>query len=955
MQDHDRPDINALRPWLVVDGPDQQGEWSGFCPLHEDQNASASYNFDKQVWRCFAGCPDGALGELLWRIEEEGGTTGTVTAKGDRGGFTADVVDIRTKRKREVPLPSLGSVAGWHSALMSNPDALAALQERRGLTQATIEAVKLGWDNDEGAYTIPFFEGGKLVNLKRYRLDLHDHDKKMWGVSGHNERRLYPAAPDTDEPVLLCEGEMDTLLARQYGFNAVTGSGGAKNWKPEWGVHFKDCKVYVCYDRDSTGREALKVVRHHLKEIAESVYDVQLPFKLVKKHGKDLTDLYHEVGAELFKQELDELMRGAKQISGKQETQDGAQDISVLDSMNIKLAGQALNMRAQVAARTGDTRSYPSSLTVGCFENKGDKCQFCPMSSKGERVGGRLEQEVAVAPGDDAILELVDPRANLAESMRKHLGLLCKDLTTEVHEYENCQMLGVRRAIDEEDESDSRVDKEDLTSIRRIMVSPEFTTMQNRTVQVKGKVVHNERTKVNEFLAWEVQDTETSLDRFRMTPELHERLKVFQPAEGQRPLKKCGEIAQDLAANVTHIVGRQNLHVAFDLVWHSVLRFRYDGKLLRKGWLEMMVAGDTRTGKSEVAERLAQHYRAGRVVSAETATRSGLLGGSQRVNDEWSVTWGIIPLSDRRLVVIDEVSGLSHEDIGQMSSVRSSGVAEVRQITSDSVPARTRLIWMGNPRSGRSMREVGDGVDVVQELLGAPEDIARLDFAMSVRSDEVSMNAINATGERHVAHRFTRDLCHDLVMWAWSRKPHQVLWQRGAEREAKAQAVKMGHRYTEQPPLVQAANMREKIARMAVAIAARTYSTDDGTNVVVTRQHVKDAVRFLDHLYGNRGFGYRDRSRQAKGREKLAQDNRIPVMNDLLGDAQLERFFRDMPGVVFLPQTMESDMNLRKEDVNAKISKYRQMGMLMADTMAGRTAYRLSPELIELLKDMREQ
>jgi hypothetical protein len=91
---------------------------------------------------------------------------------------------------------------------------------------------------------------------------------------------------------------------------------------------------------------------------------------------------------------------------------------------------------------------------------------------------------------------------------------------------------------------------------------------------------------------------------------------------------------------------------------------------MSRGWMELLVVGDTRTGKSEAATRLTQFYGAGEVVSCESASFAGILGGLQQfgANKEWAVTWGAIPINDRRLVVLDEISGLSPEDIGAMSS-----------------------------------------------------------------------------------------------------------------------------------------------------------------------------------------------------------------------------------------------------------------------------------------------
>jgi hypothetical protein len=291
-----------------------------------------------------------------------------------------------------------------------------------------------------------------------------------------------------------------------------------------------------------------------------------------------------------------------------------------------------------------------------------------------------------------------------------------------------------------------------------------------------------------------------------------------------------------------------------------------------------------------------------------------------------------------------------------MSSVRSSGVAELHKITGDSVPARTRLVWLGNPRSGKPMQELGDAVNVVEDLLGSPEDIARLDFAMCAMSGDVEFSDINQPNRTSPEHIYTTDLCHDLVMWSWSRKPHHVRWASGTEREIYNQSMRMSKKYTESPPLIQGANVREKIARMAVALAARTFSTDDGESLIVDKSHVRDIVRFIDHLYGNEAFGYRDRSQQSNERRDRAESMSLETYNDIVSDPDLERFLRDLTNVSFQPEQMEREMNLKREEVNAKISKYRRWGMMMPDRdVSGRIKYSLAPELIKLLRGLRKE
>ena len=100
-------------------------------------------------------------------------------------------------------------------------------------------------------------------------------------------------------------------------------------------------------------------------------------------------------------------------------------------------------------------------------------------------------------------------------------------------------------------------------------------------------------------------------------------------------------------------------------------------------------------------------------------------------------------------------------------------------------------------------------------------------------------------------------------MWVWTRQAEQIIWARGAEDAVYKHALAMGETYIEDPPLVQAANIRIKIARMAVALAARLFSTDAShEKIIVTKAHVEDAVTFIGILYGMTAFGYEERSRE---------------------------------------------------------------------------------------------
>lgn len=353
--------------------------------------------------------------------------------------------------------------------------------------------------------------------------------------------------------------------------------------------------------------------------------------------------------------------------------------------------------------------------------------------------------------------------------------------------------------------------------------------------------------------------------------------------------EKFDAIHQDLEANVTKIYQRRDLMVMFDLVAHSVIKFEFGGDYLRKGWVECLVIGDTRCGKSETIEKLMGHYRCGEIVTGESATYAGLVGGLQQTQKTWSITWGKIPLNDRRMLNIDELSGLSQEHISRMSGIRSSGVAEITKIQTERTLARCRLLWSSNPRGKRPMAAFTSGIAAIEDLIGHPEDIARFDAAMTVALGEVPLSVINAKTRNHVPHVHTSEACRQLVYWAWSRKPDQVVWAPGAQDRVLDVATDLSRKYV--APLVEGAEQRVKVARLSVAAAARVFSaTSDGECVYVTTDHVDFVQQYLVRIYNKPSMAF-DLYSHAKLSETTLHDPKAI-------QEQLERLPADFRGLL---------------------------------------------------------
>lgn len=920
-----------LRPFIVSQQANEEGEWDAHCPLHDDDKRSAQFNFAKRLYFCHAGCGGGTLDELVEQIARLPDAR-RPSSNGNGSG------PYRSKSASKKSMVTDASVAGWHSALLSNPGALSVLRKQRGLNMHTIKRYELGWDSATNSFTIPMRDkAGALQSIRHYKPGTTDA-KKIWWEKNMGRPGIYPQAALDSDAVLLCEGEMDALLANQYGFPAVTGTAGAATWKDSWSPLFADKRVYIVYDHDAAGRKGARKAAQRLKQQAASIHIVKIP---LRKRGADVTDWF--VTEAHTADEFRELLRAATLYSERKQDILSAKpvDVNVLDSFNADLSGKPLQMMATITGRRNPPYLVPSKVKVECTMDAGARCQMCPLLSRNGVLTHTIDRH------DPTLLRTLDTTdKQLTTVIREAIGIpRCDRFTLTVQQQQAVEVLFVRPSIENVDD-----DYEADYTNRKIFSAGKHNTLPNQTVRITGTALPSPEDKRNEFLAWDVNPIESSIDAFKITREIGDALRVFRPAKGERPLTRLRLIAEDLAAHVTRIVGRVDLHMALDLAYHSIINFKFSGKLVGKGWLELLIVGDTRTGKSEAAQRMISHYQAGKLISCESASFAGIVGGLQQFGQgrEWAVTWGAIPLNDRRLVVLDEVNGLTPEQIATMSSIRSSGIAQLTKIYSEQTTARTRLVWLANPRHGR-ISDYTYGVHTIPALIGNPEDIARFDLAMSISADDVSPTEINRARTSRTPQLYSSELCHMLVLWAWSRRSDQVLWGPGAEQMVYAASVRLGQLYEENPPLIQAANVRMKIARLAVALAARTFSTDATYEcVVVGKRHVYDAVQFIDWLYSRPGFGYRQASQHTSEERTYGARMMDDAKHYLLSNPKLARFLRNA-GSTFRQDSLMNSANLTRDEASGVIAKLWDMRML--DSASG-IDIRIQPLLQTVLREI---
>jgi hypothetical protein len=905
------------------------------CPFHEAEGSSPSCSVDIKSGRfsCFSSSCH-RKGDLVLFLAKY---TGRSLAE-----VTADLSERYGVRAKHAPVDP-AQVEKLHQYLLSEKGTQLKELHRRAVTDDLIRKYRLG-ETSKCRVSIPIRdEEGSVLNIRYYLPGAPGH-QKMTNMRRRGQPRVFPVEQLSYDSVMLCGGELKAIVAaaqlNPHGVGAVCVTTGEGPVPTALLRRFKDKTVYVCMDVDDAGVKAASVAAKSLYLTASTIYVVKLPLKTEDHPHGDVND-FVAAGGQLYPL-LADLEEYAPPRAGL-ELDDGPPFDTTFSALtNPELVGRKIRFTATVTGIDEHSYTLPREVRPECDRGSQDFCTLCAVyQSKGT--------EKFSIPGDHpAVLDFIGGSTRAEhEAISEAIGIprKCKVVTlhTDVHSSAEDVRLAPQLAITEMSRS--------KTGHHAALVDCDGDL--NGTYEFTGRVWPHPKNHQTTLVISESRPIADALDSFEIQ-EL-ELLRLFQPERWtlESLTTKLDELYEDLAHNVTKIIGRPEIHLMVDLAYHSVLLVEREHKAV-KAWTDVLIIGDSSQGKSWVLDGMMGHYRLGEKAESKNMTRAGLLGGVDKtVGDKHMITWGIIPNNDRRLVAIEEAKGLKYETIGSMTDTRSSGIAELSMIKRRKTQARTRLIWITNARGDRPMASFSYGVEAVKELIGSLEDVRRFDAVLAVSlEDSVSESDYGeALRNSSIPHVYTADLCQKLVLWAWTRKVHQVevpddVWSVVLEKSKYLTST-----YAEEVPIVDKGSMRYKLLRLSIALAARTFSTGDDLNVLHLREcHVEYVTQFLDRQYRSRGLGYYDYSQALSILKTIKDPDQIKVR--VRETLHCEDF---IDGLMTQDNIESSDIrdwcSMRREEADELLSFLVRKRALYR---VGRS-YRKSPTFITLLRELRQQ
>ena len=730
----------------------------------------------------------------------------------------------------------------WKKYTSISPEIITMCNEL-GISTEVIKELDLG-SIVEGTVMFPVFLYDHLIDIRSYTPGGKPKVKSRPGSASGLiiPQRLWEPTPK-NKITLICAGEKDMAVARSHGFNAITLTGGEMAL-PISALPFKGRDVTIVYDNDPAGEVGANKLATYLLEYCRTVRVCTSFHEVCRETGEDITDFfvkYKRTGKDLIKY-LKETPLFTKENAVKDSI---LPLVSLEEATDPKHLNKMVRSNIQVVAMSEVQYSCPTTITGEKLKDTG----------KGDTmmVGDVKDWNFTEHTAPD-ILHMIDNNFT-EDTIKKNMKSLLK-----IHPAEKYIRI-------------SKLDKmvvfkayvtDMFESMNTDMVPMEYTAYCTGVRLESGKkymvtyklAPHPYRGQQLIMIITNAVQANDSVSNFKLTNRTKAHLQVVEQIPGS--VEDKVQVLTDKVKGLLGYNGNNTLIKCIDLSYHTVIDFNLGTFKNVRGYLDTLVVGESRMGKSSTAETLRKTYELGTFTSlaGNSATVAGLIGGSNKVSGgAYQTKAGIIPQNHKGLIIFEEFGKCNSNIVAELTDIRSSNEVRITRVSGTlHLPAMVRMISISNVKAHngeiKSIASYPNGISIVTELVSTAEDIARYDLLVVLGDKGTTQIDPYWVPEQPL----DQEVYKTRIRWVWSRTTEQIIIDEEAGRCIIETANELNRTYDSHIKIFGTEGWK-KLSRLAIAIAGYLVSTDDTyENIVVKPEHVKYARDLFVELYDNSTF-----------------------------------------------------------------------------------------------------
>jgi len=747
-----------------------------------------------------------------------------------------------------------------------------------GISEETLKELNVSTPSGTGdLLAFPVFMFGHLLDIRKYdpgnSPKVKSRSKSMNGliIPFDTWRETKPT-----RVTLICAGEKDMAIARSHGFNAITITGGESSL-PKALKYFKNRRVAIAYDNDGTGIAGAKKLAATISPYTESVKVLTNFHGVCTEQGEDLTDYftkYNKTRADLIKciAETEEYVPTAEDLKKNYPV------VDLLTACKPENVGKILRSNVQVVAVSEATYATPSVISAEKFRSSGENDSM--------HVGDSKEWELNEQTCQD-ILHLVDNNFTeeiIAKNIRNLLKIMQKEKYVHIKALEKKTVFKAY-LTDMFETSDTDTQPMEYTAY-----SLGHKLESGKKYMATYKLVpHPYKGQQLTMVVLDIVQANDSVSNFQLTPAVKANLRAFQSLKGT--VAERMELITEKAKGLIGYDGNNQLIQTIDLAFHTVLQFRFGTFKNVRGYLDTIIVGESRTGKSSTADILRSTYALGTFTSlaGNSATIAGLVGGSNKTSTGYQTRAGIIPQNHKGLIIFEEYGKSNANIASELTDIRSSNEVRITRVSGTiTLPAMVRMIALTNTKaSGGNIRPIAsypNGISILSELVGTAEDIARYDIAL------VSADRGNSQIDPFWTPQepFTDEEYKARIRWVWSRTPEQIIISPELSKYIMETANELNKTYACHIKIF-GTEAWKKLTRLSLAVAGYLVSTNETyEELILQKEHIDYAREYLVGIYDNTTFKLKE----------YAEHERKYSTIDKEGVANLQDIYQKSPSMI---------------------------------------------------------